>query len=38
MITKPKYGEKAKLFYMDIDSFVTYIMTKDIYVDIAKDV
>ena len=38
MITKPKYGEKVKLFYMDIDSFVTYIMTKDIYVDIAKDV
>ena len=34
---KPKYGEKAKLSYMDIHSFVVYIKTEDIYVDIAKD-
>ena len=35
---KPKYGEKAKLSYMDIDSFIVYIKTDDIYKDIAKDV
>ena len=34
---KPKYGEKAKLCYMDTDSFVFYIKTEDIFVDIAKD-
>ena len=32
---KPKYGEKAKLFYMDTDSFIVYIKTDDIYKDIA---
>ena len=35
---KPKYGEKAKLRYMDTDSFVVYIKTGDIYKDIAEDV
>ena len=35
---KPKYGEKVKLCYMDTGSFIVYIKTKDIYVDIAKDV
>ena len=35
---KPKYGEKAKLCYMDTDSFIAYIKTNDIYKDIAKDV
>ena len=35
---KLKYGEKAKLCYMDTDSFMAYIKTEDIYVDIAKDV
>ena len=35
---KLKYGEKAKLCYMDTDSFKDYIKTEDIYVDIAKDV
>ena len=35
---KPKYGEKAKLCYMDTDSFIVYIKTGDIYKDIAKDV
>ena len=34
---KPKYGGKAKLCYIDRDSLV-YIKTKDIYVDITKDV
>ena len=32
---KPKYGDRAKLSYMDTDSFVTYITTKDFYKDIA---
>ena len=35
---KPRYGEKAKLCYIDTDSFVVYIKTEDIYMDIAKDV
>ena len=35
---KPKYGEKAKLGYMDTDSFIVYIKTDDIYKDIAEDV
>ena len=35
---KPKYGEKAKLCYMDTGSFKVYIKTKDIYVEITKDV
>ena len=32
---KPKYGEKAKLCYMD---FIVYIKTDNIYKDIAEDV
>ena len=35
---KPKYGEKAKLCYMDTDSFIVYIKTDDIYKDIKEDV
>ena len=35
---KPKYGEKAKLCYMDRGSFIVYIKTEDIYVDITKDI
>ena len=35
---KWKYNEKAKLYYMDIDNFITHIKTEDIYKDIAKDV
>ena len=34
----PKYGEDAKFYYMDIDSFIVYITTPDIYKDIAEDV
>ena len=30
---KPKYDEKAELCYMDIDSFIVYIKTDDIYKD-----
>ena len=35
---KPKNGEKAKLSYMDTDSFKVYIKTEKICVDITKDV
>ena len=35
---KPKYGDKAKLCYMDTDSFVIHIITEDFYEDIAIDV
>ena len=35
---KPKYGDKAKLCYMDTDSFVMHIKTEDFYKDIAGDV
>ena len=33
---KPKYGEKAKLCYMDTHSFIVYIKTEHIYVDIGN--
>ena len=35
---KPKYGDKAKLCYMDTDSFIIHIKTKDFYNDITNDV
>ena len=35
---KPKHSEKAKLCYMDSDSFRVCIKTDDIYKDIAEDV
>ena len=35
---KSKYGEKAKLCYMDMDSFIVHIKADDIYKDIAEDV
>ena len=35
---KPKYQDKAKLCYMDIDSFIIHIKTKKFYKDIANDV
>ena len=34
----PKYDEKAKLFYMDTDIFITYIKTDYIYKNNAEDV
>ena len=34
---KSKYGGKAKLCYMDTDSFIVYIKTEDTYADIARD-
>ena len=35
---KPKYQDRAKLCYMDTDSFVIHIKTEDFYEDIAGDV
>ena len=35
---KPKYGDKARLCYMDTDSFVMDIKTDDFYKDINNDV
>ena len=35
---KPKYGDRAKLCYMDTDSFIIYIKTEDFYRNIADDV
>ena len=35
---KPKYGDRAKLCYMDTDSFIIYTETEDFYKDIAGDV
>ena len=35
---KPKYGDNVKLCYMDTDSFIMHIKTKDFYKDIAIDV
>ena len=33
---EPKYEEKEKLCNMDIDSFIVYVKTEDIYVKVAK--
>ena len=35
---KPKYGDRAKLYYTDTDSCIIYITTKDFYRYIAKDI
>ena len=35
---KTKYGEKAKLCYVDGESFMVYLKTDDIYEDITEDV
>ena len=35
---KPKYKDKARLCYMDTDSFIIHIKTEDFYEDIAVDV
>ena len=35
---KPKYKDKAKLCYMDTDSFIINVKTEDFYKDIANDV
>ena len=35
---KPKYGDKARVCYMDTDSFIMHIKTEDFYKDINNDV
>ena len=35
---KPEYQDKAKLRYMDTDSFIIHVKTEDFYKDIANDV
>ena len=35
---KPKYGDKARLCYMDTDSLIIYIETEDFYKGIANNV
>ena len=35
---KPKYKEKLKLCYMDTDSFICHIKTKDFFKDIASKI
>ena len=35
---KQKYGENAKLCYMDIDNFIDHVKTEDTYKEIAEDV
>ena len=35
---KTRYGEKAKLSYMERNIFIVYIKTDDIYKDIVEDV
>ena len=35
---KPKYGNKVKLCYMDMDSFIMNIKTNEFYEDVASDV
>ena len=35
---KPKYGEKARLWDMDTESFIVHIKTNDIYKGISEDV
>ena len=35
---KPKYGDRAKLCYVDTDSFVIFIKIEDFYKEIANDV
>ena len=34
---KPKYGDKAKLCYMDTNSFIIHIISEDFHEDIAND-
>ena len=35
---KPKYGDRAKLCYMDADSYISHIIIEDSYKDISGDV
>ena len=33
---KPRYNDKAKVWYMDTDSFIAHIKTEDMYEDISE--
>ena len=35
---KPKYGENAKLCFIDTDNFIVHVKRDDIYKDIAEDI
>ena len=35
---KPKFQDRAKLCFMDADSFITHIKTEDFYKEIADDI
>ena len=35
---KPKYGENAKICYMNTESFIVHVKTDDIYKDIVEDI
>ena len=35
---KPKYGDRAKLCYVDTDSFIIHIIIEDFFKDIENDV
>ena len=35
---KPKYGDKAKLYYTDTDGFIIHIITEDFFEDISNNV
>ena len=35
---KPKYDRKARLLYMDTNSFIVYVKADDIYKDITENV
>ena len=35
---KPKYGDRAKLYYTDTDSFIIHIITEDLFEEIGNDV
>ena len=35
---KPKYGDRAKLCYLDTDSFIIHIIIEDFFKDIENDV
>ena len=35
---KPKYGNKAKLCYTDMDSFIVHVKLEDVYADLTGNV
>ena len=35
---KPKFGEKAKVYFVDREGFIVHLKRNDIYKDIAEDI